>query len=121
MGDLMTDVAGYYLTTNEGDLAFANDPSGWVSGALLVSVVVGAVAFVVEVLYHWRNSPDDFRGWLPELQSLHSAARSTRASRSPSARPAPRITTEATSSSACTRRTLPWRAARTAATGGWTS
>jgi hypothetical protein len=47
--DPMTDVAGFWLTENEGDLSFANDPSGIVRTALLVSVVISGLSFIIEL------------------------------------------------------------------------
>ena len=49
--DLGTDVAGFYLTSKEGDLAFSNDPLGIVRYALLVSVFFGGGLFAAEVGY----------------------------------------------------------------------
>lgn len=71
--DLMTDVAGYWLTMKEGDLAFANDPQGWVSLALAVSVVLSAVAFFSEVAYRFNTSAFYFRSRMPLMKSLHFA------------------------------------------------
>jgi hypothetical protein len=71
--DLMTDVAGYFLTRSEGDLEFANDPAGLINAALLASVVVSGLGFIVELGLRCCWEPQEFRDAMPFLQALHFA------------------------------------------------
>jgi hypothetical protein len=71
--DLMTDVAGYFLTRSDGDLEFANDPAGLINAALLASVAVSGLSFIVELGLRYRWQPQQFRDALPFLQALHFA------------------------------------------------
>ena len=69
----MTDVAGYFLTRSEGDLEFANDPAGLINAALLASVVVSGLSFIVELGLRCSWETQEFRNALPFMQALHFA------------------------------------------------
>jgi hypothetical protein len=69
----MTDVAGYFLTRSEGDLEFANDPAGLINAALLASVVVSGLSFIVELGLRCSWEKQEFRNALPFMQALHFA------------------------------------------------
>lgn len=47
--DVLMDFMGYLLTKAEGDLDFANDPTGIIANVLLGTSILGAIAFALEV------------------------------------------------------------------------